>query len=124
MAETKTPDETLPPVIELGGRQWELRLTHNVMMLYSSITRVPLDQLQNQIARYDFMVLLLWLMLHEQDGQLKRDKFDRWLGDLGVRGVLSKLMEPITEAVKAAFPEAEEEDEDDEAGEDDAAGPT
>ncbi len=124
MAETKTPEETLPPVIELGGRQWELRLTHNVMMLYSSITRVPLDQLQNQIARYDFMVLLLWLMLHEQDGQLKRDKFDRWLGDLGVRGVLSTLMEPITEAVKAAFPEAEEEDEDDEAGEDDAAGPT
>jgi len=121
MAETKTPNDTLAPVIELGGRQWELRLSHNVMMLYSSMTRVPLNALPDQITRYDYMVLLTWLMLHEQDGQLKREKFDRWLGELGVRGVLKLLMKPLTEAVKAAFPEDEEEDDEDEGAE---AGPT
>jgi len=102
--------ETLPPTIELGGRTWQLRLTHNVMMQYSSITRVPLDQLQNQIARYDYMILLLWLMLRREDGQLKREKFEGWLEDLGIRGVLTELLGPITEAVKAAFPEPEEEE--------------
>ena len=104
--------EKLPPVIELGGRQWTLRMTHNVMMQYSSITRVPLDQLENQVARYDYLVLLLWLMLHAQDGQLRREKFDTWLDALGVRGVLGKLMEPVSEAFAAAFPEPEEPDED------------
>lgn len=107
--------EKLPPVIELGGRSWTLRMTHNVMMQYSSITRVPLDQLENQVARYDYLVLLLWLMLHNQDGQLKREKFERWLEELGVKGVLTQLAEPISAAFAAAFPDPEELDEDEEA---------
>ena len=115
--------EKLPPVIELGGRTWQLRLTHNVMMLFSSSTRCPLYQLPDQITRYDYMVLLLWLMLHEEDGQLKREKFDGWLEALGVRGVLKQFMDPITEAVTAAFPEDEESDEDEEA-EDEETDPT
>lgn len=106
--------EKLPPVIELGGRTWQLRLTHNVMMQYSSITRVPLDQLGNQVARYDYLVLLLWLMLHNQDSQLKREKFERWLEDLGVKGVLTQLAEPISTAFAAAFPDPEEPDENEE----------
>lgn len=113
--------EKLPPVVELGGRTWQLRLTHNAMMLFSSTTRCPLYQLPDQITRYDYMVLLLWLMLHEQDGQLKREKFDGWLEALGVRGVLKQFMDPITAAVTAAFPEAEE-DEDAEDAEDSEAG--
>ena len=43
--------EKLPPVIELGGRSWTLRMTHNVMMLFSSSTRCPLYQLPDQITR-------------------------------------------------------------------------
>ena len=111
--------ETITPSIELGGRTWELRMTHSIMMQYSSITRVPMDQLENNVARYDFMILLLWLMLRGQDPQLKREKFDRWLDDLGVRGVLEKLVEPITQAFVAAFPAPEETE-----GEEDAADPT
>lgn len=103
--------ETIAPTIELGGRTWPLRITHNVMMQYSSITRVPLDQLQNQIARYDYMVLLLWLMMRNVDGQLKKEKFEGWLEALGVRGVLTLIMEPVTVALQAAFPEPEEEEE-------------
>jgi hypothetical protein len=113
--------EKLPPVIELGGRSWELRLTHSVMMLFSSSTRCPLYELPQQVMRYDYMVQLLWHMLQEQDGQLKREKFDGWLAELGVNGVVSTLMEPVTDAVMAAFPE----DEDDEGAEEDAeADPT
>lgn len=113
--------EKLPPVIELGGRCWELRLTHRVMMLFSSSTRCPLNELPQQVMRYDYMVQLLWHMLHEQDGQLKREKFDGWLAELSVNGVVSTLMEPVTDAVMAAFPE----DEDDEGAEEDAeADPT
>ena len=78
---------------------------------------VPLDRLQEQIARYDFMVLMLWLMLRREDPQLKKEKFEGWLETMGVRGVLTTLLEPITQAVAAAFPESEDED----ADEDDAA---
>ncbi len=113
MADKKNA-EKLPPVVELGGRTWQLRMTHNVMMQYSSITRVPLDQLGNQVARYDYLVLLLWLMLHNQDSQLKREKFERWLEDLGVKGVLTQLAEPISTAFAAAFPDPEEPDENEE----------
>lgn len=113
--------EKLPPTIELGGRTWHLRLTHNVMMQYSSITRVPLDRLQEQIARYDYMVLMLWLMLRREDSQLKKEKFEAWLEAMGVRGVLTTLLDPITKAVTAAFPEPEEpaeEDDEEEPAED------
>ena len=99
--------ETLTPAIELGGRVWPLRLTHNVMMLFSSATRVPLDQLENQLVRYDFLVLLLWLMLHESDGQLKREKFNAWLEEIGVLGVIKQVVAAVTEAVKAAVPQDE-----------------
>ena len=103
--------EKLPPVIELGGRSWELRMTHNVMMQYSSITRVPMDRLGDQVSRYDYMVLLLWLMLHNQDGQLKREKFERWLEDLGVKGVLVNIMPSVSDAFVAAMPAPEDADE-------------
>lgn len=116
--------EKLPPVIELGGRTWNLRLTHNIMMQYSSITRVPLDRLQEQIARYDYMVLMLWLMLRREDPQLKKEKFEGWLEALGVRGVLTTLLEPITQAVAAAFPEPEDEDADADDAADNDSDPT
>ena len=110
-------EEKLTPVITLGGRTFPLRMTHNVLMLFSQITRVGLDQLAYQAGRYDYMVLLLWLMCHEQDNQLKRETFDGWLNDLGIRGVVP-LLKAVGDAMMAAFPDADEDAEaSEEAGE-------
>ena len=82
-----------------------------------------MDQLQYQVGRYDYMVLLLWLMCHAQDPQLKKEKFEGWLDDLGIKGVIP-LLNQVGEAMQAAFPseeEAEAEDADSEDTEDDAA---
>ena len=102
---------------------WPLRMTHKVLMLFSSATRLSMDQLQYQVGRYDYMVLLLWLMCHAQDPQLKKEKFEGWLDDLGIKGVIP-LLSQVGEAMQAAFPseeEAEAEDADSEDTEDDAA---
>ena len=119
--------EVITPTVQLGGRMWPLRMTHKVMMLFSSATRVSMDQLQYQIGRYDYMVLLLWLMCHAEDPQLKKEKFEGWLDDLGIKGVVP-LLNQVGEAMQAAFPSEEEteaEDADSEDTEDDAAeGPT
>ena len=115
--------EVITPTVQLGGRMWPLRMTHKVMMLFSSATRVSMDQLQYQIGRYDYMVLLLWLMCHAEDPQLKKEKFEGWLDDLGIKGVVP-LLSQVGEAMQAAFPseeEAEAEDADSEDTEDDAA---
>ena len=116
--------ETLTPTIQLGGRMWPLRMTHRILMLFSSATKMSMDQMQYQIGRYDYMVLLLWLMLQAADPQLKRDKFEGWLDDLGVKGVIP-LLNKVGEAMQAAFPSEEDlaETEKDDAG-DDAGNPT
>ena len=117
--------ETLTPTVQLGGRMWPLRMTHRVLMLFSSATKLSMDQMQYQIGRYDYMVLLLWLMLQAADPQLKRDKFEGWLDDLGVAGVIP-LLEKVGAAMQAAFPSEEdtaETEEDDNTG-DDAGDPT
>lgn len=116
-------NEAITPTVQLGGRMWPLRMTHKVMMLFSSATRMSMDQLQYQIGRYDYMVLLLWLMCHAQDPQLKKEKFEGWLDDLGIKGVIP-LLNQVGEAMQAAFPSEEEteaEDADSEDAEDDAA---
>lgn len=117
-------NETLTPTVQLGGRMWPLRMTHRVLMLFSSATKLSMDQMQYQIGRYDYMVLLLWLMLHAEDPQLKREKFEGWLDDLGVAGVIP-LLEVVGEAMQAAFPSEEDtaETEEDDSG-DDAGDPT
>ena len=118
-------NETLTPTVQLGGRMWPLRMTHRVLMLFSSATKLSMDQMQYQIGRYDYMVLLLWLMLQAADPQLKRDKFEGWLDDLGVAGVIP-LLEKVGAAMQAAFPSEEdtaETEEDDNTG-DDAGDPT
>ena len=116
--------ETLTPTIQLGGRMWPLRMTHRILMLFSSATKMSMDQMQYQIGRYDYMVLLLWLMLQAADPQLKKDKFEGWLDDLGVKGVIP-LLTKVGEAMQAAFPSEEDlaETEKDDAG-DDAGNPT
>ncbi len=117
-------NETLIPTVQLGGRMWPLRMTHRVLMLFSSATKLSMDQMQYQIGRYDYMVLLLWLMLQAADPQLKREKFEGWLDDLGVAGVIP-LLEVVGEAMQAAFPSEEDtaETEEDDTG-DDAGDPT
>ena len=99
--------EAITPTVQLGGRMWPLRMTHRVLMLFSSATKMSMDQMQYQIGRYDYMVLLLWLMCHEQDCQLKRDTFDGWLNEIGISGVIP-LITAVGEAMQAAFPDADE----------------
>ena len=105
-------DEKLTTTVTLGGRIWPLRMTHNVLMLFSQITRVSLDQMEHQIGRYDYMILLLWLMVKEQDSQLKRETFDGWLNAIGIRGIVP-MITAVGEAMRAAFPDPEEDAEED-----------
>ena len=100
-------EENLTPTVSLGGRIFPLRMSHNVLMLFSQITRVGLDQLVYQAGRYDYMVLLLWLMCQAEDPELKRETFDGWLNALGIRGVVP-LIKAVGEAMQAAFPDADE----------------
>lgn len=116
-------NEAITPTVQLGGRMWPLRMTHRVLMLFSSATRLSMDQLQYQVGRYDYMVLLLWLMCHAEDPQLKKEKFEGWLDDLGIKGVIP-LLSQVGEAMQAAFQSEEEteaEDADSEDAEDDEA---
>ena len=101
--------EKLAPVIELGGRSWTLRMTHNVMMMFASTTRTPLNLLEEQIGRYDYMVLLFWFMLREEDPQLKRETFNGWMDAIGVKGVLTEVMPAVAQAIAASMPDAEPE---------------
>lgn len=110
--------EVITPTVQLGGRMWPLRMTHRVLMLFSSATRLSMDQLQYQVGRYDYMVLLLWLMCHAEDPQLKKEKFEGWLDDLGIKGVIP-LLNQVGEAMQAAFPSEEEAEAENADGEDD-----
>ena len=100
-------NEPIAPSVTLGGRVWNLRMTHRVLMLFSSATKLSLDQLMNQIGRYDYMILLLWLMIQQEDSQLKRQTFEGWLDDLGVANIVP-LLTAVGEAMQAAFPDAAE----------------
>lgn len=118
MDEKKESREMITPTVQLGGRMWPLKLTHRILMLFSSATKLSMDQMQYQIGRYDYMVLLLWLMCQAQDPQLKREKFEGWLDDLGVAGVVD-LLPAVADAFQSAFPSEDEAEDEADAGEDD-----
>lgn len=118
MDEKKESREMITPTVQLGGRMWPLKLTHRILMLFSSATKLSMDQMQYQIGRYDYMVLLLWLMCQVQDPQLKREKFEGWLDDLGVAGVVD-LLPAVADAFQSAFPSEDEAEDEADAGEDD-----
>lgn len=118
MNEKKESREMITPTVQLGGRMWPLKLTHRILMLFSSATKLSMDQMQYQIGRYDYMVLLLWLMCQVQDPQLKREKFEGWLDDLGVAGVVD-LLPAVADAFQSAFPSEDEAEDEADAGEDD-----
>lgn len=91
--------------LELGGRLWELKLTHKAMKLFTNTTRVPVTRMDEAVARYDYLVYLLFCMLHVQDPRVTTQQLDEWLEEIPLGEIYNK----VAEALAAAFPEPEKE---------------
>lgn len=104
--------------LELGGRLWELKLTHKAMKLFTNTTRVPVTKMDEAVARYDYLVYLLFCMLHVQDPAVTTKQLDEWLEDISLGEIYTK----VAEALAAAFPEPEKDQQPAETG-DEGPGP-
>ena len=58
--------------LELGGRLWELKLTHKAMKLFTNTTRVPVTRMDEAVARYDYLVYLLFCIPATIAGMVRR----------------------------------------------------
>jgi len=92
--------------IELGGRLWELKLTHKAMKIFTNTTRLPVTKMEEAVARYDYLVYLLFCMLHVQDPRITQENLDDWLDALPLGEIYTK----VAEALAAAFPEPDKTD--------------
>lgn len=109
MKEIKMPKQTeVTPVLQLGGRAWPMKVTHNVLQRFSALARCNLMQIQELMGRYDMATMFLWLMMAEQDEKLTRGEVDRWLNELPVFEALEVVMENTAQAIRSAFPQPED----------------
>lgn len=88
------------PIVELGGRLWELRFGHKAMRMFCRATKCNLSTFDDALDTYDNEILLLWCILQTQDPSVKREDLDIWLDDL----LLEDVFRIIQDAVGAAMP--------------------
>lgn len=107
MDEKKTTEKTVP-TIELGGRTWFLKVNHRVLERFSAISRIPLQEFDTTIMRYDMMVLLLWCMMCETRPDLTREGLRGWLNDLPIMQAMNLVSDAVAQAIAYSFPEPTE----------------
>ena len=107
MDEKKTTEKTVP-TIELGGRTWFLKVNHRVLERFSAISRIPLQEFDTTIMRYDMMVLLLWCMMSETRPDLTREGLRGWLNDLPIMQAMNLVSDAVAQAIAYSFPEPTE----------------
>ena len=100
-------DERIIPTVQLGGRVWFLKITHQVLERFSSIARCSLRDFDVTIERYDMMVLLLWLMMAEQQADLRRDTLEGWLQKMPIFESIDLVTNATAAAVEYSFPAPE-----------------
>ena len=104
MDEKKVTEKTVP-IIELGGRTWFLKVNHRVLERFSAISRIPLQEFDTTIMRYDMMVLLLWCMMCETRPDLTREGLRGWLNDLPIMKAMNLVSDAVAQAIAYSFPE-------------------
>ena len=107
MDEKKTTEKTVP-TIELGGRIWFLKVNHRVLERFSAMARIPLQEFDTVIMRYDMMVLLLWCMMCETRPDLTREGLRGWLNDLPIMQAMNLVSDAVAKAIAYSFPEPAE----------------
>ena len=107
MDEKKVTEKTVP-IIELGGRTWFLKVNHRVLERFSAISRIPLQEFDTTIMRYDMMVLLLWCMMCETRPDLTREGLRGWLNDLPIMQAMNLVSDAVAQAIAYSFPEPTE----------------
>lgn len=93
-------DNNTTVILELD-RPRELRCGHKALKQFSAITCCAMDDLQNQVRRYDKLTALLYCMLHADDPTVTPEQLDDWLDRPGVK--LKDVIEAVANAVAAAF---------------------
>ena len=106
-------DEHTTDIVILGlDPPRELKLGHRALKRFCAQTRLGVNEIGQVMQRYDMMALLIQIMLQCRYPDLTEDEIDAMLDTLPLEVVYSKA----SEAVKAAFPSAEEAPEAEEAG--------
>lgn len=105
--EDKNPKKVIPSV-QLGGRPWFLKITHQVLERFSSISGCSLQNFDSELQRYDRMTLLLWLMIAEERPEVTRDKVRAWLQELPVGDAMQLVTQAVGDAVAYSFPTPED----------------
>ncbi len=99
-------DNNTTVILELD-RPRELRCGHKALKMFSALTECAMDDLQNEVRRYDKLTTLLYCMLHADDPSVTPEQVDDWLDK---QPKLAPVIKAIAEAARAAF-----DDEDDDA---------
>jgi len=100
--------ERTVPAVELGGRTWFLKITHQVLERFSSISGCGLQDFDKMLQRYDMMTLLLWLMIAENRPDITRPMVRGWLQELPVFEAMQLVTQAVGDAVAYSFPDAAE----------------
>lgn len=88
------------PVVELGGRLWELRFGHKAMRLFCRTTKCNMSNFDESLDSYDNQILLIWCILQAQDSSVTRNDLDDWLDEL----LLEEVFDIVQDAIAAAMP--------------------
>ncbi len=90
------------PTVELGGRFWELRMSHRAMRRFCSLVHCKMSNFSNALDDYDNHAKLIWTTIWAQDEKVTLDDVNRWLDELPTMGDVIRL---ATDIITAAMPD-------------------
>lgn len=100
------PDKNDVVIIELDKSR-ELRLGHKALKRFSALTGCSMQQMQDEIQRYDRMSQLVYVMLSEDQPDLTPEAVDDLIDRAERRKVnplrVKDLMVAVSSAIQAAF---------------------
>lgn len=90
--------------VELGGRVYEIKLTHSVLKRISARLHLPMSRIDEMMDRYDFMSVAMEELILRVDPSLGLDEIGEMLDELPIMEI-GRL---VNDAFVAAFPHDEE----------------
>ena len=102
----KKDGEQLTIFLGLPGqekKEYELKVTHKVLKRFSSLRKCAIDKLDQELMTYDGISCMMYCMLTRADFSLTGEIIDEMLEEVP----LDQIMKVCTDAVFAAFPSEE-----------------
>lgn len=123
----KTKKDVIPnvPTIELGGKFWEMRLSHKAMRRFCGLTKCRMSTFDAALDDYANYPKLFWSIIWAQDESVKLEDVSKWMDEemASMGDVVEIATTILAAAMKRPMPKSDEDEEEEDEPDEDEENP-